>query len=145
MKVPDKYVRAMRGRQGMSMAVGNEGAGRVIKAGSSAQAQALLGRSRLPIQTARHTNSYVCLCVRLSVVSVVFVYTSEFCLHCLRCQVAVWLPWLAACMRRYEGSRSGRASADTFYLTVLRPTWARGAGAYYVYERLKMKGCSHTR
>jgi NADPH:quinone reductase len=43
-RVPEKMMKAMAGRVDQSMPVGNEGAGVVIKAGSSAAAQALLGR-----------------------------------------------------------------------------------------------------
>ena len=42
--IPERLMRAMAGRAGESMAVGNEGAGTVIAAGSSDAAQALLGR-----------------------------------------------------------------------------------------------------
>src|SRR3954469_302526 len=44
-KVPEGAMRAMAGRLDESMPVGNEGAGVVIKAGSSEAAQALLGRT----------------------------------------------------------------------------------------------------
>ncbi|MHB8285913.1 MAG: zinc-binding dehydrogenase [Caulobacteraceae bacterium] len=43
--VPPGALRSMTGRIGQSMPVGNEGAGRVVQAGSSAEAQALLGRT----------------------------------------------------------------------------------------------------
>jgi NADPH:quinone reductase len=43
--VPERLMKAMAGRVDQSMPVGNEGAGVVIKAGSSAAAQALLGRT----------------------------------------------------------------------------------------------------
>ena len=43
--VPEKLMRAMGGRVDDSMPVGNEGAGVVVKAGSSPQAQALLGKT----------------------------------------------------------------------------------------------------
>jgi NADPH2:quinone reductase len=43
--VPEKLMKAMAGRVDQSMPVGNEGAGVVIKAGRSAAAQALLGRT----------------------------------------------------------------------------------------------------
>jgi NADPH:quinone reductase-like Zn-dependent oxidoreductase len=43
--VPPALMRAMTGRIDESMAVGNEGAGLVVKAGSSPDAQALLGRT----------------------------------------------------------------------------------------------------
>src|SRR6201992_127791 len=44
-KVPEAAMRAMAGRLDESMPVGNEGAGVVIKAGSSEAAQALLGKT----------------------------------------------------------------------------------------------------
>ena len=44
-RVPDKLMKAMAGRIDQSMPVGNEGAGVVIAAGSSAAAQALLGKT----------------------------------------------------------------------------------------------------
>ena len=43
--IPERLRKAMAGRLGQSMAVGNEGAGRVIAAGDSAAAQALLGKT----------------------------------------------------------------------------------------------------
>jgi NADPH2:quinone reductase len=43
--IPNAAMRAMGGRIGISLAVGNEGAGTVVAAGSSASAQALLGRN----------------------------------------------------------------------------------------------------
>jgi NADPH:quinone reductase len=43
-QVPEKAMKAMAGRLDQSMPVGNEGAGVVVKAGSTAAAQALLGR-----------------------------------------------------------------------------------------------------
>ena len=43
-RVPEKSLKAMAGRLDQSMPVGNEGAGVVVKAGSSAAAQALLGK-----------------------------------------------------------------------------------------------------
>jgi NADPH2:quinone reductase len=42
-RIPPAAMRAMAGRVGQSLAVGNEGAGTVVAAGSGAQAQALLG------------------------------------------------------------------------------------------------------
>ena len=42
--IPQNYMRAMAGRIDESMPVGNEGAGIVVKAGSSAEAQALMGK-----------------------------------------------------------------------------------------------------
>jgi NADPH:quinone reductase-like Zn-dependent oxidoreductase len=44
-RIPPAAMRAMAGRVGQSLAVGNEGAGTVIAAGSGAAAQALLGRT----------------------------------------------------------------------------------------------------
>ena len=44
-KVPDAAMKAMGGRLDDSMPVGNEGAGTVVKAGSSAEAKALLGKT----------------------------------------------------------------------------------------------------
>ena len=44
-KVPDAALKAMAGRLDESMPVGNEGAGTVVKAGSSREAQALLGKT----------------------------------------------------------------------------------------------------
>jgi NADPH2:quinone reductase len=43
--LPDAAMRAMAGRVGIPMAVGNEGAGTVVAAGSSQPAQALLGKT----------------------------------------------------------------------------------------------------
>jgi len=44
-RVPERALRAMAGRMGQALPVGNEGAGVVIGAGSSAAAQALLGKT----------------------------------------------------------------------------------------------------
>ena len=44
-RVPERLMQAMAGRVGQSMPVGNEGAGVVVDAGSSAAAQALRGRT----------------------------------------------------------------------------------------------------
>jgi NADPH:quinone reductase-like Zn-dependent oxidoreductase len=44
-KVPDNLMRAMAGRLDQSMPVGNEGAGVVVKAGASSEAQALMGKT----------------------------------------------------------------------------------------------------
>jgi NADPH2:quinone reductase len=44
-RIPEGAKRAMAGRVGQSLPVGNEGAGVVVQAGSSAAAQALLGKS----------------------------------------------------------------------------------------------------
>src|SRR5688572_22170470 len=43
--IPEKLMKAMAGRLGQSMPVGNEGAGVVVKAGASPAAQALLGKT----------------------------------------------------------------------------------------------------
>ena len=43
--IPDAAMRALKARVGVPMPVGNEGAGTVVAAGSSAAAQALLGKS----------------------------------------------------------------------------------------------------
>jgi NADPH2:quinone reductase len=43
--IPDGAMRALAGRVGTPMPVGNEGAGTVVAAGSSAEAQALLGKT----------------------------------------------------------------------------------------------------
>jgi NADPH:quinone reductase-like Zn-dependent oxidoreductase len=43
--LPDAAMRAMRAREGIAMPVGNEGAGTVVAAGSSAAAAALLGKT----------------------------------------------------------------------------------------------------
>jgi len=44
-KIPENLMRAVAGRVDQSMPVGNEGAGIVVKAGASKEAQALLGRT----------------------------------------------------------------------------------------------------
>jgi NADPH2:quinone reductase len=44
-RVPDAAMKAMAGRLGQSMPVGNEGAGTVVAAGSGSAAQALLGKT----------------------------------------------------------------------------------------------------
>ena len=44
-RVPQAAMKGMAGRIGQSMAVGNEGAGTVVRAGSSSAAQALLGKT----------------------------------------------------------------------------------------------------
>ncbi|WPB55047.1 zinc-binding dehydrogenase [Xylophilus sp. GOD-11R] len=44
-RVPDAAMKSMAGRAGQSMPVGNEGAGRVVRAGASPAAQALLGKT----------------------------------------------------------------------------------------------------
>ncbi|RZL99310.1 MAG: NADH oxidase [Variovorax sp.] len=44
-RVPEAAMRAMAGRVGQSLPVGNEGAGRVVRAGAAPAAQALLGRT----------------------------------------------------------------------------------------------------
>jgi len=43
--IPEKFLRVVQGRLDQSMPVGNEGAGVVVEAGSSEQAQALLGKT----------------------------------------------------------------------------------------------------
>ena len=43
--IPERFMRAVAGRADESMPVGNEGAGVVVKAGSSAAAQALMGKT----------------------------------------------------------------------------------------------------
>src|SRR3954447_13800052 len=59
-KVPEGAMKAMAGRLDESMPVGNEGAGVVIKAGSSEAAQALLGRTVAMIGGAMYAQ-YRCL------------------------------------------------------------------------------------
>jgi NADPH:quinone reductase-like Zn-dependent oxidoreductase len=59
-KVPDGAMKAMAGRLDESMPVGNEGAGVVIKAGSSDAAQALLGKTVAMIGGAMYAQ-YRCL------------------------------------------------------------------------------------
>jgi NADPH2:quinone reductase len=44
-RVPERALKAMAGRLGQSLPVGNEGAGVVVEAGTSAAAQALLGKT----------------------------------------------------------------------------------------------------
>ena len=44
-RIPERAMKAMAGRMGQSMPVGNEGAGVVVAAGASPAAQALLGRT----------------------------------------------------------------------------------------------------
>ena len=44
-RIPDAAMKAMAGRMGASMPVGNEGAGVVVAAGASEAAQALLGKT----------------------------------------------------------------------------------------------------
>jgi NADPH:quinone reductase len=58
--LPDKAMRAMAGRVGRSMPVGNEGAGVVVRAGSSDAAQALLGKCVAAIGGAMYSQ-YRCL------------------------------------------------------------------------------------
>src|SRR4029077_15971506 len=59
-KVPEAAMRAMAGRLDDSMPVGNEGAGVVIKTGSSDAAQALMGRTVAMIGGAMYAQ-YRCL------------------------------------------------------------------------------------
>ena len=67
-RVPEAAMKAMAGRLGQSMAVGNEGAGTVVAAGSSAAAQALLGKTVAVLGGAMYSQ-YRCLpaeqCLRL--------------------------------------------------------------------------------
>lgn len=44
-QIPERAMKAMAGRMGQSMPVGNEGAGKVVAAGTSPAAQALLGKT----------------------------------------------------------------------------------------------------
>src|SRR3954468_8267331 len=62
-KVPEGAMRAMAGRLDESMPVGNEGAGVVVKAGSSEAAQALLGKTVAMIGGAMYAQ-YRCLKAR---------------------------------------------------------------------------------
>src|SRR6201994_4778282 len=62
-KVPDGAMRAMAGRLDESMPVGNEGAGVVVKAGSSEAAQALLGKTVAMIGGAMYAQ-YRCIRAR---------------------------------------------------------------------------------
>ena len=59
-KVPEAGMRAMAGRLDQSMPVGNEGAGRVIKTGSSEAAKALMGKTVSMIGGAMYAQ-YRCL------------------------------------------------------------------------------------
>ena len=59
-KVPEAAMRAMAGRLDQSMPVGNEGAGRVIKTGSSEAARALMGKTVSMIGGAMYAQ-YRCL------------------------------------------------------------------------------------
>jgi len=58
--IPERGLKAMAGRLGQSMPVGNEGAGVVVEAGSSTAAQALLGRTVAAIGGAMYSQ-YRCL------------------------------------------------------------------------------------
>ncbi len=58
--VPDRLMQSMAGRIGQSMPVGNEGAGVVVAAGSSASAQALLGKTVAVLGGAMYSQ-YRCL------------------------------------------------------------------------------------
>lgn len=60
MKIPEQMMRAVAGRLDVSMAVGNEGAGVVVKAGSSPEAQALMGKMVTMIGGAMYAQ-YRCL------------------------------------------------------------------------------------
>ncbi len=59
-KVPEAGMRAMTGRMDQSMPVGNEGAGRVIRTGSSEAAKALMGKTVAMIGGAMYSQ-YRCL------------------------------------------------------------------------------------
>jgi NADPH:quinone reductase len=59
-RIPDKLMKAMAGRVDQAMPVGNEGAGLVVKAGSSPAAQALLGKTVAGIGGAMYAQ-YRCL------------------------------------------------------------------------------------
>ena len=59
-RIPEQMMRAMASRVGQSMPVGNEGAGVVVKAGSSPEAQALLGKTVTMIGGAMYAE-YRCL------------------------------------------------------------------------------------
>jgi NADPH:quinone reductase len=67
-QVPEKAMKAMAGRLDQSMPVGNEGAGVVVKAGSTAAAQALLGKKVAMLGGAMYAQ-YRCIkaeqCLRL--------------------------------------------------------------------------------
>jgi NADPH:quinone reductase len=67
-QVPEKAMKAMAGRLDQSMPVGNEGAGVVVKAGSAAAAQALLGKKVAMLGGAMYAQ-YRCIkaeqCLRL--------------------------------------------------------------------------------
>ena len=60
MKIPEQMMRAMAARVDQSMPVGNEGAGLVVKAGSSPEAQALMGKMVTMIGGAMYAQ-YRCL------------------------------------------------------------------------------------
>jgi NADPH2:quinone reductase len=59
-RIPDAALKAMTGRFDLSMPVGNEGAGVVVEAGSSAAAQALLGQTVAALGGAMYSQ-YRCL------------------------------------------------------------------------------------
>ena len=59
-RIPDAALKGMKGRFDLSMPVGNEGAGVVIEAGSSAAAQALLGKTVAVLGGAMYSQ-YRCL------------------------------------------------------------------------------------
>ena len=62
-RIPERALRGVAGRIGQSMAVGNEGAGTVVKAGSAPPAQALLGRKVAVIGGAMYAQ-YRCIAAR---------------------------------------------------------------------------------
>ena len=59
-RIPEKFMKAMAGRADQALPVGNEGAGLVVKAGSSPAAQALLGKTVAGIGGAMYAQ-YRCL------------------------------------------------------------------------------------
>jgi NADPH2:quinone reductase len=61
--IPERLMKAMAGRADQSMPVGNEGAGTVVKAGSSPAAQALLGKKVAIIGGAMYAQ-YRCIAAR---------------------------------------------------------------------------------
>ena len=58
--IPERHMKSMAGRIGQSLPVGNEGAGVVVAAGSSASAQALLGKTVAVLGGAMYSQ-YRCL------------------------------------------------------------------------------------
>ena len=56
-KIPPQLMRGLAGRVDQSLPVGNEGAGTVVDAGASAEAQALIGKTVAILRRARCTPS----------------------------------------------------------------------------------------